>query len=76
MYLGKCSVYTIMMIGQWSSNASLRYIRKQVEQFSCNLSKQMLRFKIFRHVPDCEPLVSILDPQQQNHPDNKQTRRN
>ncbi|KAL7470172.1 hypothetical protein ACHAXS_010414 [Conticribra weissflogii] len=34
MYLGQCLVYTIMMIGRWSSYAFLLYIRKQVEQFS------------------------------------------
>ena len=28
MYLGECPVYTIMMIGRWSSDAFLRYIRK------------------------------------------------
>ena len=38
MYLGKCPIYTIMMIGRWSSDAFLRYIRKQVEQFSHNVS--------------------------------------
>jgi hypothetical protein len=27
MYLGECLVYTIMLIGQWSSNAFLWYIR-------------------------------------------------
>jgi hypothetical protein len=32
MYLGECPVYTIMLIGRWSSNAFLRYIRKQVMQ--------------------------------------------
>ena len=44
MYLGKCSVYTIMMIGRWSSDDFLRYIRKQVEQFSHNVSRIMIRF--------------------------------
>ena len=34
MYLGEIPVYTIMLIGRWSSDAFLRYIRKQVEQFS------------------------------------------
>ena len=28
MYLGECPVYTIMMIGRWSSDAFLRYFRK------------------------------------------------
>ena len=33
MYLGEIPVYTIMLIGRWSSDAFLHYIRKQVEQF-------------------------------------------
>ena len=37
IYLGECPVYVIMMIGGWSSDAFLRYIRKQVEQFSHNV---------------------------------------
>jgi len=47
MYLGECPVYTIMLIGQWSSNAFLRYIRKQVMEFSHNVSKRMLTFQTF-----------------------------
>ena len=76
MYLGECPVYTIMMIGRWSSDAFLRYIRKQVEQFSHNVSKRMIRFTTHRHIPDLEPRVSHLDPRQRNHPDNAETRRN
>ena len=76
MYLGECPVYTIMMIGRWSSDAFLRYIRKQVEQFSHNVSKRMLRFEMHRHVPNYEPTVSHLDPRQRNHPDNAETKRN
>ncbi len=30
MYLGECPVFMIMLIGCWSSDAFLRYIRKQV----------------------------------------------
>jgi hypothetical protein len=53
MYLGECPVYTIMRIGRWSSDAFLRYIRKQVMEFSHNVSKKMLRFRHHcRHVPD------------------------
>ncbi len=76
MYLGECPVYTIMMIGRWSSDAFLRYIRKQVEQFSHNVSKRMIQFQFFRHIPDIEPRVSHLDPRQRNHPNNAETRRN
>ena len=76
MYLGECPVYVIMMIGRWSSDAFLRYIRKQVEQFSHNVSCRMLRFELHRHVTDYEPRTSRLDPRQRNHPDNEETRRN
>ena len=34
VYLNEVPIYTIMMIGSWSSDAFLRYIRKQVESFS------------------------------------------
>ncbi len=34
MYLGKCQVYTIMLIGWWSSDAFLCYICKQVTQLA------------------------------------------
>ena len=76
MFLGECQVYVIMMIGRWSSDAFLRYIRKQVEQFSHNVSRRILRFEFFRHVPDYEPRTSRLDPRQGNHSDNGETRRN
>lgn len=76
MYLGECPVYVIMMIGRWSSDAFLRYIRKQVEQFSHNVSCRMLRFEMHRHIADYAPRVSRLDPRQRNHPDNAETRKN
>ena len=34
MFLGGCPVFLIMMIGRWSSDAFLHYIRKQVEEFN------------------------------------------
>jgi hypothetical protein len=43
MFLGNCSVCLIMMIGCWSSDASLRYIQKQVKQFCHNVSKRMTK---------------------------------
>ena len=76
MNLGECPVYTIMMIGRWSSDAFLRYIRKQVEQFSHNVAQRMLRFFTDRHIPDIDPVISHMDPRQRNHPDNAETRRN
>ena len=76
MYLGECPVYTIIMIGRWSSDAFLRYIRKQVEQFSHNIYLIMICFHFHRHIPDLEPAVSHLDPRQSTHLDNSKTRCN
>ncbi len=38
MYLGKCAVFTIVLIGRWSSDAFLRYIRNQVMEFMLDLT--------------------------------------
>ena len=38
MCLNDVPVFTIMIMGHWSSDAFLRYIRKQVEQFSHNVA--------------------------------------
>ena len=76
MYLDEVPVYTIMLIGRWSSDAFLRYIRKQVEQFSHNVSRRMIKNQFFTHVPNLAPRVSRLNPQQRNCRDNSQTRHN
>eukprot|EP00957_Ditylum_brightwellii_P197053 15012109-Ditylum_brightwellii.AAC.1 len=76
MYLGECPVYVIMMIGQWSSDAFLRYKRKQVEQISHTVSGRMLKFETHRHISKLVPKVLKMDLRQRNHPDNKETRRN
>jgi hypothetical protein len=62
MYLGEVPVYTIMMLGRWSSDAFLRYIRKQVEQFSHNVSKKMILHQFHRHVPQVDQTISRHDP--------------
>ncbi len=76
MYLGKCPVYTIMLIGRWSSDAFLRYIRKQVVEFSHNVSKKMLRFKHHQHIPNFDHRILPTDPRVWNNPHNTKTRRN
>ena len=76
MYLGEVPVYTIMMLGRWSSDAFLRYIRKQVEQFSHNVSRKMIKHQFHRHVPQTDRRISRHDPRQRNHPQNEQTRLN
>jgi hypothetical protein len=76
MYQGECPVYTIMLIGHWSSNAFLWYIRKQVMEFSHNVSKRMLTFQNYRHVPNFDHRVSANNPCICNDPNNAKMRRN
>jgi hypothetical protein len=74
MYLGEIPIYTIMLIGRWSSDDFLRYIRKQVEQFLRNAAKKMLTFRSFRHIPDIAPRqISSEDPRQRIHRNNAKT---
>ena len=42
MYLDGVPTFTIILIGRWSSDAFLQYIRKQFEQFTHNVSRCML----------------------------------
>jgi hypothetical protein len=51
MYLSDTPVFTIMLIGRWSSDAFLRYIRRQVQEFSKGVSHGMIRDEAFFHVP-------------------------
>ena len=55
MYLGGVLVFAIMMIGRWSSDAFMKYIRKQIEQFTFDVSARMLTMQHFRHVPAHSP---------------------
>ena len=54
MYLDDISPLTIKMIGRWKSDSFLNYIRKQVEQFSLNVTSRMLKNENFTHIPDPE----------------------
>jgi hypothetical protein len=47
MYLNGIPVYTIMLLGRWSSDAFLRYIRKQVTEFSKEVSRKMIQRPVF-----------------------------
>ncbi len=77
MFLSDCSVCLTMMIGCWSSNAFLRYIRKQVEQFSHNVLSKMAKQMLHRHILTfTSPSVPNHNPRQRNHPNNAETRRN
>ena len=52
IYLNGIPVYTIMLLGRWSSDAFLRYIRKQVNEFSSNVSNKMIKTTKYHHLPD------------------------
>ena len=54
MYLAQPQIttYTIQLIGRWKSDAFLRYIRKQVKQFSSHISCAMLGDEDFSHIPE------------------------
>ena len=52
MYLNGVPVYTIMLLGRWSSDAFLRYTLKQVTAFSNNVSRTMVKNPVYHHVPD------------------------
>jgi hypothetical protein len=64
MYLAHVPVFTIMLLGRWSSNAFLRYIRKQVKEFSRGISSKMVQQEHFFTVPSS----SKDDPRISNHP--------
>ena len=50
MYLNQIPVYTIMLLGRWSSDAFLLYIRKQVTEFSNKVSDMMIQNPAFHHI--------------------------
>ena len=52
MFLSGTPVYTIMLMGRWSSDAFMRYIRKQVLSACHGISQKMLTFEDFFTVPD------------------------
>ena len=74
MYLTKVPTFTIMMIGRWSSDAFLRYIRKQVEQFSHNVSSRMIQNESYFTTPDFQPSISHHDTRTPGDPRNFATR--
>ncbi len=65
MFLTGTPVYVIMLIGRWSSDAFLRYIRPQVQDFTAGVSRNMIRTDFYT-TPD----VNIEDPKMCNHRDN------
>lgn len=65
MYLNDVPVYTIMLVGRWSSDAFLKYIRRQVQQFSAGVSSRMIQTPHFFTVPDTSNIMH--DPRTPNN---------
>lgn len=74
MYLAQVSTFIITMIGRWSSDAFLRYIRRQVEQFSLNVSSKMLCHESYFITLNFQPTVSSHDTCMPDNPRNFATR--
>lgn len=66
MYLSGVPVFTIMLLGRWASDAFLRYIRKQVKEFSSGISQKMITKEHFFTVP----LITQDKQCTANHPTN------
>ncbi len=50
LYLAGQQVFVIMLLGRWSSDAFLRYIRPQVAEFSKGVSRAMIKNGTYFHV--------------------------
>ena len=50
LFLAGVSPYVIMLLGRWSSDAFLRYLKKQVQEFNKNLSHLMTQTPAFHYV--------------------------
>ena len=68
MYLDNVPIFTIMLIGRWHSDAFLRYIRKQVEQFSHNVSNRMLTHNDWFTIPTYTPFQTPTTHSTTDHP--------
>lgn len=78
MHLDGVPMYTIMLLGRWSSDAFLWYIRHQVQQFSSGVSARMIKHHHFYTISDYSTAntSSPEDSQTRNHPLSFATKRN
>jgi hypothetical protein len=60
MYLAGVPVFTIMLLGRWSSDAFLHYIRKEVQEFSNSVSSKMIISEKFFTLPDSHDSNDLL----------------
>jgi hypothetical protein len=50
MYPAGVPIFSIMLIGPWSSLAFLKYIRNQVQEFSHSIQSKMTEIQSFKHI--------------------------
>jgi hypothetical protein len=63
MYLSGVPIFSIMLIGRWSSTAILNCIRKQVQEFLHGISLKMIEVQLFKHVQnqtETNPMENIV----------------
>ena len=64
LFLNRYPTYQIMLLGRWSSDAFLKYIRRQVLEFSKGISDSMVQMEFYT-VPEVE-YVDPNDPHTRN----------
>ncbi len=50
IYLAGVPIFSIMLIGRWLSLAFLKYIQKQVQEFSFGISLKLIEVQSFKHI--------------------------
>ena len=64
MFLDNTPVFLIMLVGRWSSDAFLKYMRKQVLESCKGISSRMLKNDLHHALPS--PSSTIDDPRTRN----------
>ena len=65
LYLSKRAISTIMLLGRWSSDAFLLYVRRQVQEFSAGVSADMVSNESFFTIPNLD-IADDDDPRTRN----------
>lgn len=71
LFLSGESVHRIMIVGRWSSDAFLLYIRPQVQEWTSGLSQNMIKHNTFHHHSNALP-----SKHNRQNPDDPLTRHN
>ena len=69
MFLSKTSTIIMMRVGRWSSDAFLEYIREQIENFTVDVSENMIKFETFFNMSNEQSSESRSSYDKENGPD-------